>query len=82
MQGEIGRYQETFPSACTCATTMREVLTRLDKLMKQGVRARALRADIADLAPFFSGDDAVDDDPRHFYQDPSDGDCWSRPIAC
>ncbi len=52
MQGEIGRYQETFPLACNVPTaTMQEVLSRLDKLMKQGVRARALRADIADLAP-------------------------------
>src|SRR5882672_4946387 len=47
MQGEIGRYQETFPSACHVPTaTMQEVFSRLDKLMKQGVRARALRADI------------------------------------
>jgi AcrR family transcriptional regulator len=52
MQGEIGRYQETFPSACHVPTaTMQEVFSRLDKLMKQGVRARALRADIVDLAP-------------------------------
>src|SRR5258708_5830885 len=52
MQGEIGRYQETFPSACHVPPkTMHEVFTRLDKLMKQGVRARAVRADIADLAP-------------------------------
>ena len=52
MQGEIGRYQETFPSACHVPTaTMQEVFSRLDKLMKQGVRARALRADLADLAP-------------------------------
>ncbi len=52
MQGEIGRYQETFPSACHVPTaTMQEVFSRLDKLMKQGGRARALRADIADLAP-------------------------------
>jgi AcrR family transcriptional regulator len=41
MQGEIGRYQETFPSACHVPTaTMQEVFSRLDKLMKQGVRAR------------------------------------------
>jgi AcrR family transcriptional regulator len=52
MQGEIGRYQETFPAACNVPmATMREVLTRLDKLMKQGVRDKALRTDIADLAP-------------------------------
>jgi AcrR family transcriptional regulator len=52
MQGEIGRYAETFPSACTMPTaTMREVFTRVDKLMKQGVRERAVRADLGDLAP-------------------------------
>ncbi len=52
MEGEIARHQETFPSACQVPTaTMQEVFSRLDKLMKQGVRARALRADIADLAP-------------------------------
>jgi AcrR family transcriptional regulator len=52
MQGEIGRYQETFPSACHVPpATMHEVLSRLDKLMKLGVRTHAVRADIADLAP-------------------------------
>lgn len=52
MQGEIVRYQETFPSACHVpSATMHEMFTRLDKLMKQGVREKALRADIADLAP-------------------------------
>ena len=52
MQGEIVRYQETFPSACHVPTaTMHEVFTRLDKLMRQGVREKALRADIIDLAP-------------------------------
>ena len=52
MQGEIGRYQETFPMACHVPTaTMGELFTRLDKVMKQGVREKALRADVADLAP-------------------------------
>ena len=52
MQGEIGKYQETFPSACHVPTaTMHEMFTRLDKLMKQGVREKALRPEIADLAP-------------------------------
>ena len=52
MQGEIVRYQETFPSACHVpGATMHEMFTRLDKLMKQGVREKALRADIVDLAP-------------------------------
>ena len=52
MQGEIARYQDTFPLACRVPTaTLRELFTRLDKLMKQGVREKALRADIVDLAP-------------------------------
>jgi AcrR family transcriptional regulator len=52
MQGEIGRYQETFPAACNVPlATMRELFARVDKLMKQGVREKALRADVADLAP-------------------------------
>jgi AcrR family transcriptional regulator len=52
MQGEIARYQETFPLACHVpTTTLRELFTRLDKIMKQGLREKALRADIADLAP-------------------------------
>jgi hypothetical protein len=52
MQGEIGRYQDTLPSACHVPTaTMHEMFNRLDKLMKQGVREKALRPEIADLAP-------------------------------
>ena len=52
MQGEIGRYQETFPAACqTPLATMRELFTRVEKLMKQGVREKALRADVGELAP-------------------------------
>jgi AcrR family transcriptional regulator len=52
MQGEIVRHQEMFPSACQVPTaTMHAVYARLDKLMKQGVREKALRADIAELAP-------------------------------
>jgi AcrR family transcriptional regulator len=52
MQGEIGRYQESLPSACHVPTaTMHEMFNRLDKLMKQGVREKALRPEIADLAP-------------------------------
>jgi AcrR family transcriptional regulator len=52
MQGEVGRYQQTFPSACRVpADTMREVFGRVDKLMKQGVREKILRPALADLAP-------------------------------
>lgn len=52
MQGEVGRYQETFPSACTIPTdTMKEIFGRVDRLMKQGAREGALRAEVGDLAP-------------------------------
>jgi AcrR family transcriptional regulator len=52
MQGEIVRYQATFPSACHVPNaTMHEMFARLDKLMRQGVREKALRPDIIDLAP-------------------------------
>ena len=52
MQSEIGRYQQTFPSAChTQSETMRQMYARIEKLMKQGVRDKELRPEIADLAP-------------------------------
>jgi AcrR family transcriptional regulator len=52
MQGELGRYQQTFPSACQMPTeTMRELRARVEKVMKQGVREKAVRADIGELAP-------------------------------
>jgi AcrR family transcriptional regulator len=35
------------------ADAMRDLLDRLDKLMKQGVREKALRPDMAELAPVF-----------------------------
>lgn len=52
MQGEVGRYQQTFPSACNAPIeTMKELFGRVDKLMKQGIREGALRAEVGDLAP-------------------------------
>jgi AcrR family transcriptional regulator len=52
LQSEVGRYQQTFPSAClTQSETMREIYRRIEKLMKQGVRDKVLRPKIADLAP-------------------------------
>ena len=54
LQREVGRYQDKFPLAGgKSADTMRELHGRLDKLMKQGVREKALRADTADLAAVF-----------------------------
>jgi AcrR family transcriptional regulator len=52
MQGEIGRYEETFPSACRMPTaTMREVFSRIEKVMKQGIRDKVLRPEMGELAP-------------------------------
>jgi AcrR family transcriptional regulator len=52
LQAEVGRYQQTFPSACSLpGDTMREVFARVDRLMKHGVREGELRQDIADLLP-------------------------------
>jgi AcrR family transcriptional regulator len=51
MQGEVGRYQETFPSVCNMPSdTMKEIFGRVDKLMKQGLRGGELRAEVGDLA--------------------------------
>jgi AcrR family transcriptional regulator len=54
LQGETGRYQRTFP---TLAEAMRhktrEVYARVEKLVAQGVREKAIRAESSDLAGFF-----------------------------
>jgi AcrR family transcriptional regulator len=52
LQGEIGRYQLTFPSAFhKPSATMKEVLGRVERLIKQGVRDKQIRPEAADLAP-------------------------------
>jgi AcrR family transcriptional regulator len=54
LQNETGRYQRTFPTLCAhMRTKMKEMYTRIEKLTSQGVREKALRSDLADLAPFF-----------------------------
>jgi AcrR family transcriptional regulator len=54
LQREVGRYEEKFPLAGgKSADTMREIHGRLDKLMKQGLREKALRPETADLAALF-----------------------------
>jgi len=54
LQREVGRYQDKFPQAGgKSADTMRELHGRLDKLMKQGLREKALRHETADLAAVF-----------------------------
>jgi AcrR family transcriptional regulator len=54
LQGETGRYQQTFPQACQkMRTKMSEIHARADKVMVQGVKEKAIRPDQADLASFF-----------------------------
>jgi AcrR family transcriptional regulator len=54
LQGETGRYQQTFPLACgKMRAKMREVHARAEKLMLQGIKEKALRPALADLASFF-----------------------------
>jgi len=52
LQGEIGRYQLTFPSAChKPSDTMKELFSRVDRVIKQGVRDKQIRPEAAELAP-------------------------------
>ncbi len=54
LQGEIGRYENTFPSACHMpGATLREIYGRVEKVVRQGVRDGTLRADIEATAPMF-----------------------------
>jgi AcrR family transcriptional regulator len=54
MQGETGQYQKTFPTANgTMRDKMREIYSRVEKVTSQGVREKAISADLATLAPFF-----------------------------
>jgi AcrR family transcriptional regulator len=54
LQGETGRYERTFPTLVEAMRhKMREVRTRVEKLTAQGLREKAIRAELADLAPFF-----------------------------
>jgi AcrR family transcriptional regulator len=54
LQGEIGRYEHTFPSACHMpGATLREIYGRVEKVVRQGVRDGSLRPDIEGVAPMF-----------------------------
>jgi AcrR family transcriptional regulator len=54
LQGEIGRYQQTFPLACgKLQGLMHEKYARAERLIKQGVRDKAIRPELADLAAHF-----------------------------
>jgi AcrR family transcriptional regulator len=52
LQGEVGRYHLTFPSAShKPSATMKEVFARVERVIKQGVQAKQIRPETADLAP-------------------------------
>jgi AcrR family transcriptional regulator len=54
LQGETGRYQQTFPLAFEkLRAKMRELHARTEKLMLQGSKEKVLRPELADLASFF-----------------------------
>ena len=51
-QGEIGRYENMFPSACQVpSATVGDIFRRLEKVMKQGAKEKALRPELVELAP-------------------------------
>jgi AcrR family transcriptional regulator len=54
MQGEAGHYQKSSPAVTLAMRDkMREMYTRIDQVTSQGVRENAIRAEVAELAPFF-----------------------------
>ncbi len=74
LQGETGRYQRTYPTLVEAMRhKMREVRTRVEKLIAQGVREKAIRADLADLASFFLIGMLRSLVMRRLYQDPNKG---------
>jgi AcrR family transcriptional regulator len=74
LQGETGRYQRTFPTLVEAMRhKVREVRTRVEKLIAQGVREKAIRAEVSDLAPFFLLGMLRALVMRRLYQDPTKG---------
>ena len=74
LQGETGRYQRTFPTLVEAMRhKMREVRTRIDKLIAQGVREKAIRGESSDLAGFFLLGMLRSLVMRRLYLDPSKG---------
>jgi AcrR family transcriptional regulator len=54
LQRELGRYQQTYPQAWAKKTdTMQAIYERVEGEMKRGLKERALRPEIADLAATF-----------------------------
>jgi AcrR family transcriptional regulator len=74
LQGETGRYQRTFPTLVEAMRhKMREVRTRVEKLIAQGVREKAIRAEASDLAAFFLIGMLRSLVMRRLYHDPNKG---------
>jgi len=54
LQRELGRFQQTYPQAWAKKTdTMQAIFERVDGEMRRGVKERALRPEMADLAATF-----------------------------
>jgi len=54
LQGEIGRYEHTFPSACRMpGATLKEIYSRVDKVVRQAVKEGSLRGGAEVTAPMF-----------------------------
>lgn len=52
LQGEIGRYASTFPSASHMpGATLHEIYGRVEKVVRQGIKDGSLRPDIEGVAP-------------------------------
>jgi AcrR family transcriptional regulator len=52
LQGEIGRYENTFPSACHMpGATLLEIHGRVEKVVRQGIKDGSLRPDVEGVAP-------------------------------
>jgi AcrR family transcriptional regulator len=74
LQGETGRYERTYPTLVEAMRhKMREVRIRVEKLIAQGVREKAIRADAGDLAAFFLIGMLRSLVMRRLYHDPSKG---------
>lgn len=74
LQGETGRYQRTFPTLVEAMRhKMREVRTRVEKLIAQGVKEKAIRAETSDLAAFFLIGMLRSLVMRRLYHEPSTG---------
>jgi AcrR family transcriptional regulator len=74
LQGETGRYQRTFPTLVEAMRhKTREVHSRVEKLIAQGVREKAIRPETSDLAAFFLIGVLRSLVMRRLYHDPNKG---------